>query len=178
MPDTNEPTPRQKLTAAIESLGLSVEATFVPWSKSRSATSKQRSLNWQITLIKRGRGPVLATSYTAGLAHCPSYRSSARPTLDSEDALRMETEEGRTYKRGNGGAPILPDTADVVYSLVIDAGVLDHPTFESWADDLGYDADSRAAERVYRECLGLALQLQNAIGHEGLTVLRAASEGF
>ncbi len=179
MPDSIELTARQKLTTAITALGLTVEATFVPWGKSRSAPSGHRSLNWKISLVKAGwMAPVLVTDYTAGLAHCPSYRPGARDTLDYIDALRMETEEGRAYRRGIGWTPILPDPADVVYSLIHEADVLDHQNFESWASNLGYDTDSRSAERIYRECLGLALQLRNAIGEDGLATLRDASQDF
>lgn len=42
-----------------------------------------------------------------------------------------------------------PDLVDVVYSLVRDADVLNHETFESWADETGFDNDSLKGFRAY-----------------------------
>ncbi len=40
--------------------------------------------------------------------------------------------------------------------------------FESWASDLGYDTDSRAAEKIYRACKRCAEKLRRLFGPEGL----------
>lgn len=46
-----------------------------------------------------------------------------------------------------------PTAADVLSCLVSDAvSVEQEPDFEGWAESLGYDSDSRKAERVYRAC--------------------------
>lgn len=179
MTDTN---PRDLIFSTMQILGLSIEATFVPWSKSRffveDAPIGDRSLNWKITLVRSGavrRENVLTTDYFAGIAHCPSYRSSARATLDYVGAITMETEHG---KRSNGGKSILPDEASVMASLLTDADVIDHASFESWASDLGYDTDSRKAEATYRACLAIGLALRNAVGDAGLADLRNAARDF
>ena len=59
---------------------------------------------------------------------------------------------------------IEPDKLDVINSLVMDASVLNSSSFEDWADEFGYDRDSRKAETIYRACLDIALKLRNAIG--------------
>jgi hypothetical protein len=94
-------------------------------------------------------------------------------------------QHGRPYKVGSGGAyspvsakAIMPDTADVLHSLVSDSSVIDHPTFESWADEYGFDADSRKAEQSYRDCLAIALALRSAIGEAGLEQLREAFNDY
>lgn len=40
---------------------------------------------------------------------------------------------------------------DVLYSLVIDSDAKDY-TFEDWADNFGYDTDSRKGEQIYHAC--------------------------
>lgn len=74
--------------------------------------------------------------------------------------------------------PILPDAADVLYSLLSDSGVLNYSRFEEWAESLGYETDSRKAESIYRACLEIALQLRNAIGETGLQQLQAAFQDY
>lgn len=45
-----------------------------------------------------------------------------------------------------------PKLEDLLYSLHMDCtGVLDS-SFEEWADEFGYDSDSRKAERIYKLC--------------------------
>jgi len=184
--DTGEITPRQRLESEIERLGLTVRSTFVPWSRSRSfkagAKLNDRNLNWSVTICKDGR-EVLSTDYSAGIAHAPSYvQRFGRNgyTLDEADALTFETEHGLKY-RGAGFSsrtPIALHTVDVVWSVIQDAGAIDHPTFESWAAEYGYDPDSRKGEAIYRVCLEHALKLRAAIGDEGLAALRAAGEDY
>lgn len=74
--------------------------------------------------------------------------------------------------------PILPDTESVIYSLVMDSSVLDCGGFECWADEFGFETDSRKAESIYRECLDLALKLRAGIGEEGLRKLQDAFQDY
>lgn len=177
-------TPKEQLAAAMAELKLTIHAEFVPWSKSRSAKAgakvTERSLNWRVTLKHEDRD-VLTTDYGAGIGHCPSYRHGARLTLDYVDAIAHETETGTAYRAGSvvfRGKPILPDACDVMYSLLADGDAIESPTFEAWASDYGYDADSRKAEATYRACLEIGLALRAAVGDAGLAVLRRATEGY
>lgn len=179
---TPKPQP-STLLAAMADLGLTVHAEFVPWSRSRNVApnthAKDRSLNWKVT-VKRGDVTVLTTDYQAGIGHCPSYRPHDRWTLDYTAVIETETETGRTYTKPphRPGPTINPKPADVVYSLTLDASVLDYATFEDWASDLGYDPDSRKAEAAYRTCLEIALKLRVALGEDGLKRLRDACEDY
>lgn len=182
---------------AMTALGLSVTAIFVPWSQSRNFDPKagpdKRSLNWRVTVHHaapqngvRGIGAreVLTTDYMAGCGHCPSYRQVARFTLDYAAKIEFETERGRAALGEPGGIlgirpgkPILPDPADVLASLAMDAGAIDSATYEEWAGEYGYDPDSRKGEAIYRACLETGLKLRAALGDAGLQTLRdAASE--
>lgn len=189
-------TPKQKAQAAIEALGLTMEAKFVPFSQSRNKAEKHKSLNW-IVAIKRNGRDVLTTDYMAGAGHCPAYKTTKPPMGWQRDlkhwkhyAEAHECENGFAAKIFGFGAsdfdgiqsdkkkPILPDIADVLYSLSMDASVLDHASYESFASEYGYDVDSRKGEAIYRACLELALKLRAAIGEAGLAQLAEAFQDF
>jgi hypothetical protein len=176
---------RHELETAISELGLTITSEFVPFSQSRNKGEKYPSLNWRVTLQKNGRA-VLTTDYTAGSGHAPSYKQGDN-TVDRNNMVRFECENG--YPASNsgggpnvhrrlGGGPIKPDAADVINSLAMDSDVIDHPTFESWASELGYDVDSRSVEKTYRACLEIALKLRAGIGEDGLAKLRKAGEDY
>ena len=187
---------KEELAAAVNELGLDIRAEFVPWSKSRNAkpapVMSDRSLNWRVTLIRprstynpdrealiMAHEAILTTDYSAGIASCPSYKQLARPTLEYAEKIAVETETGRGWRaHGGRGAPIEPDKLDVINSLVMDASVLNSSSFEDWADEFGYDRDSRKAETIYRACLDIALKLRNAIGEAGLEKLQQASQDY
>lgn len=170
------------LAAIISELGLTISATFVPWSKSRSfkagAKLTERSLNWRIVVQRNGRD-VMTTDYTAGIAHCPSYQAPPFGrgfSIDHAHAIEIETETGRSQMPTRGTrAHILPDTLDVIASLALEASAIDARDFEEWASDFGYDTDSRKAEGIYRACLDTALKLRAALGEGDLQRLRAAA---
>ncbi len=173
-------TPKEQLTRAMASLDLTVESTFVPWSKSRNfkpnTDISHRSLNWKITLKREGRD-VLATDYSSGIAHCPSYKAG-RMSVETANALQSETEHGRAYAATIRGKTLNPDPTSVIHSLIMDSDVIDHANFESWAADTGYDTDSRSAERTYQACLKIALALRASIGETGLQKLRDAAQDY
>lgn len=95
------------LHAAIAELGLSIRAEFVPFSRSRNAREKNKTLNWKVTLMQSADCPacaetrasglmcakcgstrrltprdILTTNYSAGAAHCPGYNAKAPATWD------------------------------------------------------------------------------------------------
>ncbi len=187
---TTEAKPADLILAACTSLGLTLRTEFVPFSLSRNAKNdrdgtapSKRSLNWRVTLERNGRD-VLTTDYSAGIGHCPSYDQRARWTLDYTALIVHETEKGTRARPSpalggvRAGAPIHPEAASVIASLVLDSSVLDAGGFEEWASEYGYDADSRAAEAIYRACLEHALKMRAAIGDAGLETLRTACEDY
>lgn len=191
----------ESLADCIARLGLSIRAGFVPFSKSRNAAEKRRSLNWRVTLIQRtnkGEGDILdnrfrnilTTDYSAEIGHCPAYKApvtkagNANSMLRAE-AIERETETGRAIAFDGAGdyvrqtnAAIMPDTLDVIACLARDSDVLNYSGFEQWANDLGYGSDSRKAESIYRECMAIALQLRNGIGETNLAALQAAASEY
>lgn len=168
---------KAELEKAIVDLGLVVTAEFVPYSKSRSykkdAKVGERNLNWKVTLH---RMPKVLSDEDSAL-----QRPNAHAILTT-DYRAYIAPSGNIYPAGAGSGkskPITPDSVDVIWSLVQDASVLDHATFESWVEEYcGYETDSRKAEAIYRECLALALALRNGIGDAGLKTLQEAAQDY
>lgn len=177
----------EQIDAAIAKYGLSLTAVFVPWSQSRNRQAKEPSLNWQVTLLRDGRA-VLTTDYSAGSAHAPSDKAPKQMHWDyhesriRRDLVAKECETGKrcVYRWGavqvdhTDKTGILPDTRNVLYSLVADASVLDAGGFVEWASDSGYDSDSITAKATYDACVEIALRLRAGLGDAGLTELQAA----
>lgn len=186
------------LAAIVERLGLTVKSEFVPFSKSRNAKEKHKTLNWRVTLQKDGRD-VITTDYSAGVAHCPAYKLSVREAGGQNSIMRdgmitWECENGfaaRSFDHANNPAgytvrelnpesrnPIEPSALDVVYSLLADADALNEFSYEDWAANTGYDPDSRKGEALYKECLAIALKLRNGLGEAALAELREAFQDY
>lgn len=156
--ETPQPETAEAFCNALQDSGLTYDAVFVPQSQSRNAGEKHASLNWRVTLARPGK-PQLVTDYMQGIAHVPGYQFNARRTLDAAEREKAAAERGVT-----GGKRIpAPTFTDVLYCLVSDADVLEHGCFEDWAETYGYETDSREAERVYRDCIALALKLRQLI---------------
>lgn len=178
---------RKSAEKALENNGITVTSVFVPYSRSRNAAEGWQSLNWRVTVLKSGR-EVLTTDYSAGIAHCPTYKNppkfpgSGKVDIYSRDKrVNEEIESGRActgffenlgaVKRGT---KIEPDACDVLYSLVSDYGVIDCGGFDDWAAEFGFSTDSRKAEAMYRACLETALKMRGAFGEDTMTALREA----
>ncbi len=196
METTTETTPKEAIMAWAEKHGVTMRAEFVPLSRSRNKGEKNPTLNWRVSLCKENprfeSAPAfITTDYSAGCAHCPSYNAKTKGGHTHEanikrELIARECEGGRavTYLVNTGtiftgkGKPILPDFADVLYSLSMDASVIDAGTFEQWAGDYGYDTDSRAAEAIYRACLDTALKMRAALGDAAMSELATATQDY
>lgn len=175
---------REEMRAAVSALGLTMRADFVPFSQSRNKAEKIPSLNWIVTIVRDGRD-VLTTEYGRGSGHAPAGRTGMRQTGEVRRMIAYECEHGRRARYMPRADHIIagtllpgPDICDVLYSLASDSDVIDCATFEEWADNLGYDKDSRSAEKTYRACLEIALKLRAGLGEAGLTQLRQACQDY
>jgi hypothetical protein len=61
----------------------------------------------------------------------------------------------------------------VLEALLSDASVAGYDQFEEWAADLGYDPDSRKAEKVYQACVEQTAQLRQLLGDDFETFVEA-----
>lgn len=167
----------------VESLGLSMECAFVPFSRSRNANEAHKSLNWRCSIARNGKAinGLEAIDYSQGAGFCPAYKLSVKEagglhSIGRADAIAKECETGKEhhpYKILTGAKSIpAPSLADVLQSLCMDVDALDYATFEQWADEMGFDPDSRKWEAVYRQCLSYGLALRAAIGNDDLARLQ------
>jgi hypothetical protein len=70
-----------------------------------------------------------------------------------------------------------PATEDVIAVLGAEAATVEaFGSFEDWAEALGYDPDSRTAERIYRAARRRARGLRDLIGHDSYRQLLRESE--
>lgn len=157
------------MSITAESLGLEYRAEFVPQRLSRHAKETRPSLNWRITLAKGGA--TLTTDYTQGIAHLPGYEFG-RQTIERQEQEQRAANTGKYGGQLVGRAIPAPPFTEVLQCLLLDAEVLDSPSFEHWAADLGFDTDSRSAERTYRECLEISLKLRAILGDAEMVRLR------
>ncbi|MBT9153356.1 MAG: hypothetical protein DDT39_00013 [Firmicutes bacterium] len=152
-----------------------IRCEFVPFSQSRRAGEKQPSLNWLARVDFRDRN-VLTTDYSQGSAHAPAYTRFSEHSDGRRDAyatnlrIAAECETGKDSLTREKITP--PAASDILHSLLLDASVIDYATFEQWASEYGYNTDSRAAERIYRDCLEIALKLRATLGEPLMRDLR------
>lgn len=166
--------------ALIQSLGIEYSAKFVPLSQSRNVKEKDKSLNWLVT-IKRGNSS-LTTNYMQGIGHLKGFSQPYGKGLSISDtyALDRSVQSGIIFSHVTGETRRIPgpNLEDVLYSLLLDASVLDSPTFEDWAGEFGYDTDSRKSEKLYNACLEIALKMRALLGDENLRKLHDLYQGY
>ncbi len=166
---------RDELRRVLTELEISIESDFIPWSKSRHAQEKHRTLNWDVH-VKRSGQRFMSAQYSAGIAYCPSYSAMKKGLPSYDELIEYETEYGYSAISvvNRVRHPILPDICGVMESLVMDSGAIDFADFDDWASSLGCDTDSRAAEKTYQACLETGLKLRAALGEDGLRKLSEA----
>jgi len=121
---------------------------------------KNPSLNWIVTLNYNGK-KLFKTTYMAGHGHCLSK---------DIDAIWDECLGYRVTKAFN--------KADFLNCIILETDVLNHDSFESWAQELGYDTDSLKAKKIYDTCRKQAEKLLKAIGEDNLQSLREAFQDY
>ena len=72
-----------------------------------------------------------------------------------------------TFSQGYGHKGAEPELSNVLDCLASDAAEIDNnPSFDDWASEYGYDADSRKAEKTFKACEHEAKRLQNFLGDD------------
>jgi hypothetical protein len=81
--------------------------------------------------------------------------------------LKMGNKQLTTYFSHGYGITGEPEADRVLERLASDsAGVENAQSFEDWAADLGYDTDSRKAEKIFHICERQAEKLKNFLGDD------------
>lgn len=152
------------------------------WDKKTTNLYKEKdiNLNWKISL--KGKKHAFTTDYSKGIGHLGYQWLNSFFQIKNVDDSRTANnylydgiEKGIAYKVDTveafkaGGLKkkkAFPDPSikEVLESLSLDADVIYHPTFESWAQEFGYDTDSRKDEKVYNMCKEIANDFLKVIG--------------
>ena len=170
----------------LDKVKLKYTTEFVPYSQSRSYKKdefvRNKNLNWKVGFyLPSGYG--FQTDYSQGQGHIPNYNrkiwrtSNGRFNLIAEQAINQIVETGYYSSTSSfcnsKGAPIPhPKMYDVLGCLLSDADVLNYPCFEDWAENYGYEVDSRKAEKIYKDCLELGLKMRVMFGEPTLSQLQ------
>ena len=130
----------------LTNLGLKIESTLLR----DDFDGRKGDAHWQVTLICNGQA--FSTEYHMGCAH--RYHTTPLGKRSSKEFVvkhgRMTIHELERYKRSK---PKNPTLADVMHSIVSDAQCVAYgQTFEQFAEEMGYDVDSRNAEGVFNGC--------------------------
>lgn len=177
-----------KIDAKLTALGLAMTAEFVPASRFKDDEWKRGAVNFTVTIVK-GERAIYSGPYAYGVGNLPRYRSDRATKMLWAPMVTAAIERGKWPRTGldrdppsfsqdpNDKAPA-PLLRDVMYSLLCDASALDHPDFESWAGDYGYDTDSRKAEQTYRACVDIGLKLRATLGDAVLAELQELFQDY
>lgn len=180
---TTQTDDKKALREYVNCLGLTYTATFQPRPQPRE-TVEHPQLHWLITLSNGKQSAQFP--YFEGIAHVQGYQQppwNGRMTIaqaEEQKQYRKTCETGLLYNTTDRSAAFgtvkgkqpAPDLLDVLYCLVSDASVRHVSTYEEWASDYGYDADSRKGEETYRACQKQTTDLLRVLG--GGTVGRNA----
>ncbi|MCA8487253.1 hypothetical protein LGM85_25260 [Burkholderia multivorans] len=166
---------QQEFDEIARRLDLKIETQFVPFSISRNADAKHKSLNWKITLSSiRNK---MTFDYCKGVGHLPypselQLSKHQRAVVDQAIDAAVETGVARKIARGAMAFTIMPGKEEfpaptlqeVLHALTEDTLVMHYLTYEEWAADFGYDPDSRKGEKVYEECRLQVSKLSDVLG--------------
>lgn len=103
---------------------------------------------WSVTLTRNGQ--LFQTEYSMGAAHRHYRKAGGVCPVPFDHLSSVRYGDIELTKRSK---PNQPEITDVVYSIVIDAqSVANGEAFEEWAAAMGYNDDSRQAEKCFDAC--------------------------
>lgn len=147
------------------------------------------ALKYVVTIFYKQR-LITTTNYSMGVGHIPGYSligfRGRGMTIHEESMVNTILAKGageiisvaKQTQLSLVVKPIRPKLVDVMYSLLSDGSAIDHADFESWAQEYGYDTDSRKAEATYRLCLDIGLKFRAVLGEAKLAEMREAFQDY
>lgn len=182
-----------KIDEGLAAAGLSMTAVFVPQSHSRHAISADKRsggyggkgepcINWRCTVLLNGRG-LWTGDYSQGIGHVGKegqawiLREYGPATCIGGHAAYMELCETQKIAGRDQGLITAPLLRDVFYNILQDGDAY-AMSFEEWADNYGYDTDSRKAEATYRECAAIGRALNAGLSPEAVDGLRELFQDY
>lgn len=114
--------------------------------------NKWEHFAWEVTLMYRKRS--YKTTFRCGVGHV------------KDPKIVQKIEWGEYPNMPWKALAKAPTAADVLSCLCSDARSADRTTFEDWCSDLGYDTDSRKAEKIYLACVETNAKLHAFLGED------------
>lgn len=148
-----------------------MSSEFVPASQ----TDRPHAINWRVTF--RSPRSVFSIPYSYGYGVLIGYKTQHGTPTDALAALGNPQATGTYFPPDQlrlAPVPVPPPAlADVLRCILLDSDVRHYESFEEFALNMGYDTDSRSAERVYNDCI---LNTLRAMACFGSTVLEELEE--
>jgi hypothetical protein len=158
---------RANVQRILEAAGITCHVSYVGATERPQADAKPWKCDaWRVTF--KSKAGEYGVDYYTGLGH-----RKPPPWPKPFPPLRPGTIAYEDYQRTFRPQP--PHVADVLHSLVLDAGA-ETMCFRDWANDCGYSDDSIKALEVYRACCEIGLHLRRVFGREVVEALRSATE--
>lgn len=171
-------------TITLESLGL--KCTIVSQGVSKmNDDDKSPMLAWN-AMFTNSRGQSQSFDYFTGLS-CVDWawaekrkNNQAIFTIHERNILGLGAMRWRVKDRkmvSDLAAKIAfltnfkPNPIEILWAVAMDCDALDS-SFEDWASDFGYDADSRKAEKIYHACQDNGHKLRKLLSREQIQQLR------
>lgn len=126
-------------------------------------TAERADTNPHMEATSRGSMDHWKVQFTRLFTSPTEYHDRLGKSVHHTHTFRLSTYFSMGY--GHNGAE--PKAEDVLDCLASDASTYDNAqSFEDFARDLGYDEDSRMAEKTYKECGKSAAKLKQFLGED------------
>ena len=175
----------RNLEAAIEKAGITFHAEPAPANPHMDGGMPEGSLHFLCKIKNDTKLPVveLETYYSTGSGNVERWiREHGEPYArrllkeSKPPGQRRSIDEKENYEKAMAyGRKYRPTAADVIGCLLSDFMSIDSP-FEDWASDLGYDTDSRKAERTYLLVQSQAVTFRRLAGAHYEKLVKAHEE--
>lgn len=160
----------------IKEHGLTAETQRVPENPNSESEWAKDALHFHVTLVGKDKRRIMTFYYSVGSAHPEMWAKES-----SNHTARHFAKIAREYPRTVDGVDATkklralypgPDLADMLDCLTSDASSIDNThNFEEWAGELGFDEDSRKAERSYQATMTQSVALCNVLGRDAYSDL-------
>lgn len=144
-----------------EMFGVTIKATYTGM--------EGEMFTWKIELSRAGK--VFTGKYSAGFAHCKPVKSvfqkGPREKVTKKIARAFNPFGKITLSDLEGEVtPTPPTLRSYLYCVQSDANSGEHLLFQDFADEFGYDVDSRKAEKIWRACQQTRGELQKFLAED------------
>jgi hypothetical protein len=165
---------------------VTIESVFGGHKAKTKTKDNWKHFSWEVTLKVGDSDAWQVPQYSTGEGHREvfSEEHSMRAQRNVKEKIEAAEEQGATVhglhalkqnivvRTGPGVGrntpswvvPNPPTLGDVLQALQSDAQIGEHMLFEDFCSDLGYDVDSREAEKTWRACQETRGHLQRLFG--------------